>query len=158
MAEQGFVTLRFAYRGAGPSTETMGKFWRTGYAPDDPKRVDDARAALEHLKSAGPEPLHFIGYSFGASVVSALLFSAWRPGRIVLIGPTLCQHSFEHVQKSSIRKLIITGDNDFATPLEDTRTWFENAQSPKKLVIIEAGEHFYRGLEDRLVAEIGQWL
>ena len=57
-----------------------------------------------------------------------------------------------------MRKLIITADNDFATPLEHTRAWVERAQSPKKLVVFEAAEHFYRGLEDRLVSEIIPWL
>lgn len=157
MAEHGFVSMRFAYGGADPSTETVQEFWRTGNAPGDLNRVDDARAALEYLASVGHGPAILIGYSFGASVLGALL-SEPAPGRIVLIGPTLCRHSFDGIRGSAVPKLIITANNDFATPLESTLAWFEQAQSPKKLVIIEAGEHFYRGLEDRLVAEIIQWL
>lgn len=157
MAEHGLVSLRFAYGGAGPSTETMQEFWHTGHAPDDPHRVFDARIALKHLRSVCSAPAVFIGYSFGASVVGALLSEA-APSSLVLIGPTLCQHSFDAVQQSTIPKLVITANNDFATPLERTLAWYEYAQSPKKLVIIDAGEHFYRGSEDRLVEEIIQWL
>ena len=157
MAEHGFVALRFAYGGAGPTAQTMQEFWRTGNAPDDPNRVDDARAALTYLTSVCHGPAVLIGYSFGASVLGALL-SESSPSHLVLIGPTLCQHSFAGVQGSAIPKLVIAGNNDFATPLDSTRTWFDKAGFPKKLVIIEAGEHFYRGLEDRVVAEIIQWL
>lgn len=157
MAEHGFVALRFAYGGAGPSTGTMQEFWHTGHAPDDPDRVIDAHSALKHLRSICSAPVTFVGYSFGASVVGALL-SESAPSSMVLIGPTLRQHSFETIRMSETPKLVITANNDFATPLERTIAWFENARSPKKLVIIDAGEHFYRGSENRLVEEIIQWL
>ncbi len=157
MAEHGFVSLRFAYAGDGPSTEAMHTFWHTGNAPDDPRRVDDALAALACLTSVCHGPVIMVGYSFGAWIISTVL-SKSSPSHLVLIGPTLCQHQFDGIQRSAIPKLIITGDNDFATPLEATRAWFDHAESPKKLVIIESAEHFYRGLEDRLVTEIIQWM
>jgi alpha/beta superfamily hydrolase len=157
LAEHGFVSLRFAYGGQGASHETIQEFWQTGRAPEDPGRAVEARDALTYLRSVCSGPMVLAGYSFGASVIGALLQEP-PPSRIVLIGPTLSQHSFDAIQESPIPKLLITADNDFATPLEYTRIWFEAAQSPKKLAIVEAAEHFYRGLEDRLVAEIVQWL
>jgi len=157
MAEHGFVSLRFAYGGDGPSTETMREFWCTGSAPDDPNRIDDANAALAYLTTVCHRPTVLIGYSFGASVLAPLLSNP-SPASIVLIGPTLRQHSYSGIQDSTVPKLIISADNDFATPLDDTHAWFAAAASPKKLVVVDAGEHFYRGLEDRLVAEILQWL
>lgn len=157
MAEHGFVSLRFAYGGEGTSRESMQEFWRTGCAPEDPARVDEATAALRQLQGVCAGPLMFIGYSFGASVLGALLLDS-TADRVVLIGPTLRQHSFDDLQRSSVAKLIITANNDFATPLDVTRAWFERARAPKKLVIITSAEHFYRGLEDRLTAEIVAWI
>jgi len=157
MAEHGFIYLRFAYGGPGPSSDTVREFWQTGHAPQDPHRGVEARDALEYLRSVCCEPAVLVGYSFGASVIGALLGDP-TPSHIVLIGPTLAQHSFDAIQNSAVPKLVITADNDFATPLECTQRWFEGAQSPKKIVIVEAGEHFYRDLEERLVKEILQWL
>jgi alpha/beta superfamily hydrolase len=157
LAEHGFVSLRFAYGGQGASQETMREFWQTGHAPEDPFRAIEARDALTCLRSVCPGPIVLVGYSFGASLIGGLLQEP-PPDRLVLIGPTLLQHPFDAIQTSPIPKLIITADNDFATPLDHTRNWFAIARSEKKLVIIESGEHFYRGLEDRLVAEIAQWL
>ncbi|MBI4718437.1 MAG: hypothetical protein HY763_11570 [Planctomycetes bacterium] len=157
MAERGFVSLRFAYCGAAPSSTVMAEFWRTGHAPDDPHRVDDARSALRRLEGVCPTPLVLVGYSFGASVIGGLLAGATAT-RIVLIGPTLCRHSFEDVRQSLVPKLVITGHNDFSTPLEVTRAWYDRAPGPRKLVVMDGAEHFYRGLEGRLVEEIVGWL
>lgn len=157
LAEQGYVSLRFAYGGQGASQETMREFWQTGCAAEDPVRAIEARDALSFLRSVCPGPVILVGYSFGASVIGTLL-QAPPPDRLVLIGPTLNQHSFSIIQSSPVSKLVITADNDFATPLDHTRSWFDAARPRKKLVIIEAAEHFYRGLEERLVAEIAQWL
>lgn len=157
MAEHGFVSLRFAYGGAGPTIESMHDFWQTGHAPDDPIRIDDAQAALEQLQRICSQPILLIGYSFGAWVISDLL-SRSTPRKLVLIGPTLRQHSNAAVQQSNVPKLIIMGNNDFATPIEFVRDWFEIVREPKKLVVIDAAEHFYRGQEEQLVEEIVQWI
>lgn len=157
LAEYGLVSLRFAYGGPGASHETIQEFWQTGHAPEDTRRAVEAHDALSYLLSVCSEPMVLLGYSFGAAVIGELLHEMVPKG-LVLIGPTLSQHSFDAIQESPVPKLLITADNDFATSLDRTRTWFAAARSPKKLVIVEAGEHFYRGLEDRLVAEIVQWL
>ena len=157
MAEHGFVTLRFCYGGAGPTAETMSDFWDTGRTRDDPERIAEARDALVRLPSIWSQHCILIGYSFGAYVVSELL-SETTPSHVVLIGPTLRQHRFDRLQRSTVPKLILSADNDFATPLDCTRAWFDNARRPVDLVVIDAAEHFYRGVEDRLVSEILQWL
>jgi len=156
LAEHGFVTLRFRFGGAGPSAEIMGEFWRTGHAPDDPRRVGDAVTAFQWLKLTHPAPTVAIGYSFGASLLSALCGDS-QISHLVMIGATLAQHDYEAIAACTKPKLVITADNDFATPLDATQAWFERADEPKRLVMIEAAEHFYRGQEQRLVSEILDW-
>lgn len=157
LAAHGYVSLRFSYGGDGVSATSMQRFLQTGHAPEDPERAVEACAALRLLRSICPKPLMLAGYSFGAAVIDQLVHDA-KPSRLVLIGPTLRQHQFDTIQQSTINKLIITGDNDFATPLELTHSWFAAAHEPKKLVTFAASEHFYRGCENQLVAEIIQWL
>ena len=156
LAERGFATLRFRFGGAGPSAEIMDEFWKSGHAPDDPRRADDTVAAFRWLQQAYPAPMVAIGYSFGASLLSALCGDP-QLSHIAMIGATLAQHDYAAIAASPLPKLVITADNDFATPLENTRAWFEGVREPKRLVMIEAAEHFYRGQEQRLVAEILDW-
>lgn len=157
MAEHGFVTLRFGYGGAGPSTEIMQEFWQTGHAPGDPVRVDDACAAMKQLQAIHSQSILLVGFSFGSWVVNELL-SDFAPRSIVLISPTLRQQSYDCVRQTPIPKLVIMGDNDFATPIDVARDWFESMSEPKQIRVIEAAEHFYRGMEARLVEEIIQWM
>ena len=156
LAECGFVTLRFRFGGEGPSAEAMDAFWKTGHAPDDPRRGDDAEAAYRWFTREHPMPVVAVGYSFGASLLSRL-HDKPRTSHLVLIGATLAQHSYEPLAHSPLPKLVITADNDFATPLGVTQHWYDQAREPKRLVLIEAAEHFYRGQEPRLVTEILDW-
>lgn len=156
LAECGMLSLRFEFGGAGVSTEVMEAFWSTGQAPDDPLRADDAMAAWNWLAKQREGPVLLVGYSFGASLLADLVGD--RTCGVVLIGPTLAQHDYDRLASESVPKLVITADNDFATPLDVTREWFEAAAPPKKLVVVPDAEHFYRGQEARLVEEIMQWL
>ncbi len=157
LAEHGFLTLRFRFGGAAPSASVMEAFWNSGEAPDDSGRIDDAAAALRWLGRAAFMPTVAIGYSFGASVVARLCGNA-HISHLVTIGPTLTHHDYSDMARSALPKLIITADNDFATPLQHTRIWFESACAPKHLVTFSAAEHFYRGQESRVVQEILNWL
>lgn len=157
LAEHGLATLRFAYGGAGPTPEGMDAFWRTGHAPEDSARESDARAALAFLQGTIPQPVVLIGYSFGTSLLAGLI-SACSARHAVLIGPTLAQHAHTALQHASAARLLITADNDFATPLTVTRAWFNQCTGAKRLVVIPAAEHFYVGAEERLVREIHAWI
>ena len=156
LAEAGFLTLRFRFADDGVSPGAMEEFWKTGRAPEDASRVDDALVALEWLRRISRGPTLLVGYSFGASVLGGLL--AKGAAGLVLIGPTLAQHDFALIAASAIPKLIVGADNDFATPLATTSEWFALCAPPKQLVIVPAAEHFYRGQEDRIVKENLQWM
>lgn len=156
LAERGFLTLRFRFGGEGPSAEIMDEFWKSGRAPDDPRRAQESIAAWKWLREVQHVPTVAIGYSFGASLLADLSADS-RISHIVMIGATLARHDYRRIAESLLPKLVITADNDFATPLDVTRAWFDRASEPKHLVVIEAAEHFYRGQEPRLVAEILDW-
>jgi alpha/beta superfamily hydrolase len=156
LAERGLLTLRFRFAGSAVSANVMQQFWTTERAPEDPERPAEAAAALEWLTPLCAGPMLLVGYSFGASLLNALISE--RTAGAALIGPTLAQHDYDDLARRDIPKLVFTADNDFATPLATTQAWFDGAAEPKKFVIIPAAEHFYRGQEERLVEEIIQWL
>lgn len=157
LAERGCLSLRFEFGGGGASAETMDAFWRTGHAPDDPKRTDDTLAACAFLHEIRSLPTVAIGYSFGASLLGWLVDKPWI-SHLVLLGATFEQHDYSRIAHSPLPKLVIAADNDFATPPATTKRWFESAKERKRLVVLEAAEHFYRDQEDDIIREIIQWI
>jgi alpha/beta superfamily hydrolase len=147
----GAATLRFDYSGVGGSTgdlvnvaAAMLAFWETGTAPSDPRMIGDARAAAAWLARAFPGPLLLIGYSFGSHAAVEAIDDRVRG--IVLISPTLRQHDFSALARSPLPKLVIQGENDFATPAAAVESWaasLPNAQSLR----IQGGEHFFKRKE-----------
>jgi len=157
LAERSYLTLRFAFAGAGPTAESMDAFWRTGHAPEDPHRVYETVAAARWLQKLNPGSVMLIGYSFGASLLAPLLDELPVVG-IVLVSPTLVHHDFAPVAQCGFPKLVVVSDNDFATPLVKVRGWFATCADPKSLAVLPSAEHFFRGQEQLLVSEIVQWL
>lgn len=158
LAERGWLTLRFDYSGVGNSegprvdmAESMAAFWATGHAPEDSRFLDDVRSVITWLCGEFNLPLTIVGYSFGSyAAVSAMPDD---PAAIILISPTINQHDFSLLSHCTAPKLVIYSDNDFATPFEITRDWFENLPDPKQQVCMSGGEHFYRSRE-RDVADV----
>jgi alpha/beta superfamily hydrolase len=152
LATQSMVTLRFDYRGVGTSTgpavnvaEFMARFWDTGTAPIDGAMLEDGRAALNWMRLQTGAPVVVIGYSFGAYVADTILDD--RIADVVLVSPTVRQHAYRRMVTSAIPKLVIYGENDFATPQDRLVEWFEGLPEPKRILCIPDGEHFFRGQE-----------
>ncbi len=156
LAEHGMLSLRFRFAGAEVSADVMEAFWSTGRAPEDPRRADEAGAVHACIAGQSAGPILLVGYSFGAALLNGLITP--RTSGVVLIGPTLAQHDYANLARRSVPKLVFTADNDFATPLATTQAWVDAAAEPKRLVVVPAAEHFYRGQEQRLVQEIVTWL
>ncbi len=152
----GCVTLRFDYGGVGKSggepadvAENMRQFWETGTSPADPRMAQEAGCAANWLSSQFDLPRIGIGYSFGAY---ALVSSAiGKLDAVVMISPTVARHDFSPLKDAGLPAMIIYSDDDFATPTEVTRQWLDTLDPPAKGCLLTGGEHFYRGLEPRVV-------
>ncbi len=82
LAEGGWATLRFNYRGVGRSegprvdvARHMAEFWQTSHVRGEMDLWQDVQAAVEFLRSViDPAlPLALIGYSFGCALLPAAL-------------------------------------------------------------------------------------
>lgn len=149
----GGVVLSFDYSGVGESdgpridvAKSMSQFWQSGSAPEDRRMVDDVEYALAWIAKQARLPLVLIGYSFGAYAATAVL--ADNVEAVVLISPTVKQHDFSALQEHTIAKLVVHGDNDFATPHADLQTWMTSLPQPLRSRWIPSGDHFFRGQED----------
>jgi alpha/beta superfamily hydrolase len=162
LAQNGLVCLRFDYGGVaaseGPAIDvaaSMGAFWQTGRAPIDPLLIEDAAIALEWLRertrTTGAPAL--VGYSFGAHVAVRVLPSDARA--IVLISPTVIHHCFDVGFSRGVPTLVISCDNDFATPAERHEQWLAQVSHDVTAHCCFAGaQHFFMEMEDELAHRI----
>jgi uncharacterized protein len=155
----GFPVLRFNFRGAGLSH---------GEHDHGNGEVEDVRAAIDWLDAEFHLPLIFAGFSFGAAVG---LRAAWSDDRVkALIGvgvpaipvaadseaPRVYEFNFLHDCVKP--KLFVSGARDQFAPRAKLEELFASVAEPKKLVVIEGGDHFFEGRLRELREAIESWV
>jgi alpha/beta superfamily hydrolase len=156
--EEGWLTLRFAYRAPDNDlTGQMDRFWATGHAPQDGELVHDLRAAVTFAGTIAPVTC-LASYSFGCWLVSRLVAEDRFSGAAVMVTPTVGHHDFSTMRQWDGPKLVVGSADDFATPAEQLTREVETWQQPVSLKMFEAAEHFFRGREGELTAVVSQWL
>jgi alpha/beta superfamily hydrolase len=132
----GAVVLRFNFRGVEGADE-------------------DAAIALQWLRARYPSlPYALAGFSFGAGVVTrigcALAGAAW----LLATGfPTRHGHP-GHLDACPIRKVFIQSTRDQFGPRPEMEALFARLQEPKRLIWIEAADHFFAGALDQLEQQV----
>jgi uncharacterized protein len=124
---------------------------------------DDVRVALDYLaKEFSGAPILLAGFSFGSRVGLKVGCEDPRVQELIGVGiPTdnvlddLDRHFLSHCQKP---KLIVQGSADEFGPLKSIEALFAAMPEPKKLVIVDAADHFLKGKLDQLGAAIDSWL
>ncbi len=136
----GAVVLRFNFRGVGRSEGTYaGGIGET----------EDARAALRYLRSRYPAlPFSLAGFSFGSRVILRLGCTVEGAARLIIVGfPT---GSGSAVPGScGVPRIFIQSTNDAFGPRRDLELLFEKLAGPKRLIWVEAADHFFAGSLDR---------
>lgn len=161
LTARGFDTMIFDYRGYGRSE---------GRLTDERGLYADTEAVYDHLvreRGVKAEKLALYGQSLGTTVsidiasrlpcgaliVESGLSSAsdmgavsfpWLPRQLHF----LAKNRFESARKIAEVKcptLITHGTNDPVIPVEQGRKLYESARDPKRLVIVEGGDHFLFG-------------
>lgn len=138
----GSVVLRFNFRGAGRSEggHDFGK-----------GEVEDARAALDWLRARYPAlPFALAGFSFGAHIALRLSLSQPETARVVAAGLPTSTPDIEALALSTAPKFFIQSTNDQFGPRHELEVFFAKAVEPKRLIWIEAADHFFTGALDEL--------
>jgi len=155
----GFPVLRFNFRGTGLSE---------GEHANGVGEVDDVRAALDWLEREFTLPLVFAGFSFGAAVGLRAAYDDDRVRALIALGlpamPVPSEagearvYDFDFLRANTKPKLFISGSRDQFAPPGTLEALVDGFAEPKKLVRIEAGDHFFEGRLREMREAMETWI
>jgi uncharacterized protein len=150
----GFPILRFNFRGAGLSQ---------GEHDNGLGEMDDVRSALDWLNQEFHLPLIVAGFSFGAAVGLPVACTDHRVEALIGLGIPLTPEDGRAYDLSSLRdctkpKLFVSGTRDQFAPRTSLHAFVESLPPPKKLVLIEAADHFFEGRLRELRETLETWV
>ncbi len=172
LAEDGYITLRFNYRGVGGSQGRYDNFaenyqyWEKTFGDGHLEGpLNDTEAALAHLGTTVEDAVEdassrsfVVGYSFGAVMGMKVAAKEDSVQALVGIATPFGAYSFDFLTASGKPKLFICSDNDFATSVDDTRAAVAALSEPKELIIRTDTSHFYVGNEKELCRDVSRFL
>ena len=133
----GCTTVRFNFRGVGRSQGEYGEL---------AGEIEDARAALRWLHRRYPDlPYTLAGFSFGARVITRM--GCATPGALGLIAtgfPTRFG-PVDYLQSCAVPKVFVQSTHDAHGPRPELEALFATFSEPKRLMWVEAGDHFFAG-------------
>jgi len=133
--------LRFNFRGVGRSH---------GSHAHGEGEVEDARAALDWLRARYPGlPFELAGFSFGSRVVTRL-GCAEEPRRLIAVGFPTKGMDTSFLRSCQVEKVFIQSTHDEHGPKFDLEQLFATFAEPKRLIWINARDHFFEGALDEL--------
>lgn len=142
LRRSGCVVLRFNFRGVNLSA---------GSYDEGRGEVEDARACLLELRRRYPAlPWTLSGFSFGSRVAAELAASPGEdgPGRLILAGYPTVFKQFQAVEQCRRPRIFIHSTHDEFGPSNEMRLLYDRLWEPKKLIWIEARDHFFAGALD----------
>lgn len=149
----GFPVLRFNFRGAGLSE---------GKHDDGRGEAEDVKAALRWLDDRFHLPIIFAGFSFGAA--TGLRASCPDPhvDSLIALGLPLQvedrSYGYKFLSACAKPKLFVSGSRDQFGPRHELEQLVPRVPEPKKLVIVEGGDHFFSGHLGELKRAIEDWV
>jgi alpha/beta superfamily hydrolase len=149
----GMPVLRFNFRGAGLSH---------GEHDNGAGEVDDVRTALDWLDHEFHLPMVLAGFSFGAAVGLRAACPDGRVAALISLGTPISpvddrSYNYDFLKTCNKPKLFVSGSRDrFATKAR-LETLMASLPEPKKLVIIEAADHFFEGRLREVREAVESW-
>lgn len=145
---EGFVTLRFNFRGVGNSEGSFTK---------GEEEQEDVHAALELLRQwpgVKRQRVGLAGYSFGASMVLAGLSRFKGARALALIAPPLAALDHPSIGKDKRPKLFLVGEKDGLVPYTSLKEKTDSFQPSAELRAVPGADHSWRGFEAEAVEHV----
>jgi len=142
----GCVVLRFNFRGVGSSH---------GEHNQGIGEIEDARAALDWLRRRYPGlPYTLAGFSFGSRVILSLGCALADASRLIALGFPAKTEPPGPFAQCTVPKVFIQSTQDEHGPPAQMETFYTQVAEPKRLIWIEARDHFFAGGLDQLEAAV----
>ena len=147
--KQGFIVLRFNFRGVNKSE---------GVFDEGRGELDDVLAAMDCLSSRFPKlPLWISGFSFGAAMAVHAAVER-RPAGLVSIAPAVSRFTKTLSSQPDCPWLILQGDRDELVDVDETIAWVNELDPGPELQIFEGTEHFFHGKLVLLRQSVGKFI
>ena len=142
----GLSVLRFNFRGVGRSH---------GEHAHLAGEIEDARAALHWVRARYPDlPFALAGFSFGARVITRLGCEIGTPKFLLAAGFPTTHGPTEYLETCAVPKIFIQSTHDQFGPRPELEAIFARVSDPKRLMWIEAGDHFFAGALDEVEEKV----
>jgi uncharacterized protein len=142
----GAVVLRFNYRGVNLSE---------GVYDQGEGELEDARVCLEYLRARYPDlPFTLAGFSFGSRIALRLGCGGAGARRVIAAGFPTIYHDRGYLNDCTVPRIFVQSTHDEFGPVDQIRPFVESLPEPKRLVLVEAQDHFFGGALDALEQEI----
>ncbi len=148
LAQQGFATLRFNFRGVGNSDGEHAK---------GEQEHQEALAAIDLLQAwpgVDDKRIGLVGYSFGTRVICSHRELHKKPKVFSLISPSFETLESAALKKNKQPKLIITGDRDKLIQSENLQPVLDSFATPPTFKLVRGVDHFWFGKEELLVEQV----
>ena len=133
----GAVVLRFNFRGVNLSQGEHG---------DLIGEIEDARAALAWLRARYPDlPFALAGFSFGSRVITRLGCGMADARFLLAAGFPTRLGDAEYLERCAIPKCFVQSTHDQFSPRQEFEEMYGRIAGPKRMVWVEAGDHFFAG-------------
>jgi uncharacterized protein len=150
LRRSGAVVLRFNYRGVNLSE---------GQYANGIGEIEDARAALAVLRSRYPElPFSLAGFSFGSRIILTLGCETPGVSHLIAAGFPANGREGQSLGPCPVPKTFIVSTHDQFCAVPAMEAYFATLDEPKKLIWIQAQDHFFGGALDefeKAIYEIG---
>src|SRR5438067_11515175 len=148
LRQAGLVVLRFNFRGVGRSEGEHGHL---------AGEIEDCRAALDWLRARYPRlPFALAGFSFGARVITRLGCALDGAAWLMAAGFPTRMGETAYLESCAVSKIFIQSTDDEFGPRPELDALFARLPEPKRLVYVEASDHFFAGALDGLEEEVYQ--
>ncbi len=151
LAEAGFLSFRFNFRGVGASE---------GHFEEGLGETHDLSGAIRFLGDAGYGniPCFLTGYSFGAYVIHRWDVRTDFVGGIIFISPPVSMSPFEPERFVLRPTLIVAGDRDPFCRSEPLKEMVAHLEGDVSLKIFPGMDHFWLGQEEKLAETVRSWI
>jgi alpha/beta superfamily hydrolase len=150
-ARQGLATLRFNFRGVGASTGA----WDEGRG----ERAD-VRSAIGHLRRTLSKParIALAGYSFGATMATAVAAGGEPLAGLALIAPPITAAGWERPDRLGVDgPLLVVAGSDDGYCTREALTTLAAAIPAATITVIDGADHFFSGGLTALDIALADW-